>query len=341
MIIRENIPISSLTTMRIGGPARYVFTAENPAEIPEAFEFADMYHLPTFILGGGANTIGHDTLFPGVIVTSNFTGITETIENGVTFLKIMGATPWDDVVDYAVKRNLTGIEALSKIPGQSGAAPVQNIGAYGQDVSETFVEAEAYDTKTHKFTILTKADFHFSYRKSILNTTMRGRFFIISITLALREGKMSRPFYNSIEKYLLDHQTTDFSPASIRTIVSTIRKDKLPDPAEKASSGSFFKNVYLTTEADFKKAEKNGCPTYHGHDGVKINSGWHIEQAGLKGKLLHGMRISDKAALVLINESATGYADLAKARAEIVQAVYDKFGFFLEQEPVEIPTASR
>lgn len=146
---------------------------------------------------------------------------------------------------------------------------------------------------------------------------------------------MPRPFYNSIEKYIAENGETDFSPKNIRKIVSEIRADKLPDPAEKASAGSFFKNVYLS-EAEAKTAEENGFPVYHGHDGLKINSGFLIERAGLKGKLLNGMRVSDKAALVLINESANSYADLASARAEIIETVKNDSGFTLEQEPVEL-----
>ena len=168
-----------------------------------------------------------------------------------------------------------------------------------------------------------------------MNTTEKNRYFVISIFLELKKGEMSRPFYNSIEKYIEQHKITDFTPGSIREIVSEIRADKLPDPKEKASAGSFFKNIYLT-EDEAKTAEINGLPVYHGHDGLKINSGWLIENAGFKGKLLHGIRVNEKAALVLINESAKNYEDLAAARAEIIAAVKEKFGYTLEQEPIEL-----
>ena len=331
MKIRENVPISELTTMRLGGPAKYLVEIEETADIPKAYHFAAEKNLPVFILGGGANTIGHDEGFDGVIIKSIMTGI-EINDSKIT---AMGGEEWDNVVAFACDRDLTGIEALSKIPGSAGAAPVQNIGAYGQDISDTFVSAEVYDTKDQTFKTLTKTDLGFSYRKSILNTTEKGRYFVISVTFTLQKGQMQRPFYNSIEKYISEHNITDFSPKSIREIVSNIRADKLPDPKEKASAGSFFKNIYLS-EDQAKTAEANGYPVYHGHDGLKINSGWLIEQAGLKGQLLHGMRINEKAALVLINESASGYSDLAAARTEIIDKVREKFGFTLEQEPVEI-----
>lgn len=335
MRINENILISSLTTMRLGGPARYVLEIEQPSDIPDAYGFAKTYNLPTFILGYGANVIGHDEGFNGVIIINRMQGIKETpIENGAK-LTIMGGEYWDNVVDYACKKGLTGIEALSKIPGLTGAAPVQNIGAYGQEIADTLESIDVYDSFNNTFLTLNKADLGFSYRKSILNTTDKNRYFVISINLILKYGQMPRPFYRSIETYIAEHNLTDFSPQGIRNIVSAIRKDKLPDPLEKASSGSFFKNIYLNNEqAD--AAEYKGYPVHRGKDGNKINSGWFIEKAGFSGQLLHGIRVSDKASLVLINEAATSYDELAKARDEIVSKVYDIFGFWLEQEPVEI-----
>ena len=369
MRVNQNILISSLTTMRLGGAARYVIEVERPEEVPDAYGFATQYHLPTFVLGYGANTLGHDEGFEGVIIINRMRGILEigqkwfsegppepgkarvsaprpwrraeatqpeeSHSDQSTRIKVMGGEYWDNVVAYACERGLTGIEALSKIPSLAGSAPVQNIGAYGQDISDTFVEAEAYDSATNTFVTLSKADLQFSYRRSILNTTAKNRYFIISITLELHPGSMSPPFYNSIEKFINDHNLTDFSPQGIRDIVSQLRADKLPDPLEKASAGSFFHNVYLTEEAAEIAADK-GIPVHHGKDGYKVSSAWLIEQCGFKGKLLHGIRVSDKAPLVLINESATSYNDLAKARSEITGKVYDRFGYWLEQEPVEI-----
>ena len=357
--------------MRLGGPARYVIEIEQPGEIPDAYGFAAQFRLPVFILGGGANTIGHDDGFNGVILINRMRGINIASSNQeelfegppergsarmsaprpwrraeatqpeksssdhLTTIQVMGGEPWDNVVAYACERGLTGIEALSKIPGHAGAAPVQNIGAYGQEVATSLTEVEAYDTVSGTFRTLSKSDLQFSYRKSILNTTESGRYFIISITLTLRQGQMPRPFYNSIETYIDTHHLTDFTPQGIRDIVSQIRTDKLPDPREKASAGSFFKNIYLTSQ-EAELAEDKGYPVHRGHDGNKLSAAWLIEQADLKGKLLHGIRVSDTAPLVLINESANSYADLAKARGEIISKVYDKFGYWLEQEPVEI-----
>lgn len=335
MRVNENILISSLTTMRLGGPARYVLEVEKPEEVADAYGFAEQYNLPTFALGYGANTIGHDEGFNGVIIINRMQGISESITEDGVLLKVMGGEYWDNVVEYACNKGLTGIEALSKIPGLAGAAPVQNIGAYGQEIADTLVEIDVYDTTEKSFKTLKKAELEFSYRKSILNSTAKGRYFVISITLLLKSGEMQQPFYKSLEKFLDDNGITDFSPKNIRAAVSAIRADKLPDPMEIASAGSFFKNVYVSDE-DADKYESKGYPVYRGKDGNKINSGWLIEQAGLKGQIFHGFKVSEKAALVLINESATSYEDLEKARSEITGKVYDKFGFWLEQEPVEI-----
>lgn len=338
MRVNENILISSLTTMRLGGPARYVIEIERPEDLPDAYGFAATYRLPVFVLGYGANTIGHDEGFPGVIIINRMRGITtEPIADGAR-LHIMGGEYWDDVVAFACEKGLTGIEGLSRIPGLAGAAPVQNIGAYGQELSDTLESIEVYDPSSRTTHTLSRAELHFGYRRSILNTTAQGRYFVISITLALHHGSMSQPFYRSIERYATDHGITDFSPAGIRTIVSAIRAAKLPDPMQQASAGSFFKNIFID-EPTAEVCEAKGYPVHRIPTGGKINSGWFIENAGFSGQLLHGIRVSPTASLVLINESAKSYADLAAARDEIISRVYDKYGFWLEQEPVEIPHA--
>ena len=335
MRVNENILISSLTTMRLGGPARYVLEVTSPQEVADAYGFAEQFRLRTFPLGYGANTLGHDEGFNGAIIINRMQGITDDFTADGARLKVMGGEYWDNVVAHACEKGLTGIEALSKIPGLAGSAPVQNIGAYGQQLSDTLESVDVYDTASRTFRTLTKENLHFDYRQSIFNTTERGRYFIISITLKLTPGEMPRPFYNSLERYIDDHSVTDFSPQSIRQIVSAIRDAKLPDPLKVASAGSFFHNIYISDE-EAEKAIEKGYPVHRGKDGNKISAAWLIEQAGFKGKLLHGIRVSDKAPLVLIKESAKSYNDLEKAREEIVGHVYDKFGWWLEQEPVEL-----
>lgn len=320
--------------MRLGGNARFCLDLQKPADVPEAFDFISNKNLPYFILGGGSNVIGRDEGFPGVILINHLKGIEilEKSDKSLT-LKGYGGEILDDFVAYGVNLGYSGMEALSTVPGTLGAAPIQNVGAYGQEISQTLESVEAYDSHTKTTVTITTPEMHLGYRRSIFNHGPDAdRYFIISATFKLTKNHLTPPFYTSLQAYIDTRHITDFSPKSIRKIVSEIRAAKLPNPTEIASAGSFFKNVYLSP-AEAKKAEAKGIPVW---DGGKVPSGWLIENSGLKGKEFFGFKVSDKAALILINEHAKTYADLEKAREAIQSAVYQKFGLHLEQEPVEI-----
>lgn len=335
MNIRENVPISTLTTMRLGGAARYVIDIDKIEDLSQAYAFAKEKNLPVYVLGSGSNIIGRDGGFNGVILVCKLTGmgiLREEKDEAVQLYSYSGEL-LDDFVTYGTEMGYSGMEALSAIPGTVGAAPVQNVGAYGQDISQSLVEVEVFDTETGEIKTLPKDQLELSYRHSIFNHgELVGRYFITKVVVELHKGHLTPPFYNSLQAYIDEHSIIDFSPDSIRQCVRAVRESKLPDPELIASSGSFFKNVYLSPE-EAAGAEAAGIPVW---DGGKVPSGWLIEHAGLKGQEFHGMRVSDKAALVLINESAKSYADLAAARAEIIKIVKDKFGFTLEQEPMEL-----
>lgn len=339
MKIHENVSLSNLTTMRLGGAARYVVELEGTNDIEATYDFASEKGLPVWVMGGGANTIAHDEGFEGVVLLNKLRGIEIINENDDEItIRAMGGEIWDDLVEFACERGYSGIEAMSKIPGTVGAAPVQNIGAYGQDIAGVIEQVEAYDTKLKKNVTLDKSEMGMQYRKSRFNTGEdKGRFLITAVTIKLQRKNLEPPFYSSLQRYIDEHKENNFSPKNIRRMVSKIREEKLPDPEKIPSAGSFFKNVYVDKK-NADKAEQSGIPIWRNEDGSgKINSGWLIESCGLKGKEFYGFRVSDKAALVLINEKAKNYQDLAKARAEIIDAVREKFGFVLEQEPVEIP----
>lgn len=345
--------IKDLVTMRIGGPARFVITVTEKEDIPEAYKFAKEHNLPVWILGGGANTFSKDEGFEGVIILDRIMGISqvetpegEEEKEGVAYFKAYGGEQWDDLVTFVSERGYSGVEAMAGIPGTAGAAPVQNIGAYGQEVTQVIVSVEAYDTKLKKFVIVPASEMKMSYRKSIFNSGENvGRYFIYSTTVRVKKGQLNPPFYRSLQAYVDEHGETDFSPLNIARMVKEVRNSKLPDPEKIASAGSFFKNVYLTDE-EADEAETRGIQVWRnakevGPDSPEkrtnlVNSGWLIEEAGLKGKVFHGMKVSDKAALILINESAKSYADLAAAREEIAKIIFEKFGFKIEQEPDEI-----
>lgn len=352
--IEENVPIRNLVTMRIGGPARFVITVTSKEEIPEAYQFAKERNLPVCILGGGANTFAKDEGFDGVIILDRIMGISEVerpeIESpkdgDIAYFKAYGGEQWDDLVTYVSERGYSGIEAMAGIPGTAGAAPVQNIGAYGQEVTQVIVSVDTYDTKTGEFVVIPASEMKMSYRKSIFNSGENvGRYFIYATTVRVKKGQLNPPFYRSLQAYIDEHHETDFSPLNIARMVKEVRNSKLPDPEKIASAGSFFKNVYLTDE-EADEAEARGIQVWRnakevGPDSPEkrtnlVNSGWLLEEAGLKGKVFHGMKVSEKAALILINEDAKTYADLAAARDEIANIVFEKFGFRIEQEPDEI-----
>lgn len=352
--IEENVPIRNLVTMRIGGPARFVITVTSKEEIPKAYQFAKERNLPVCVLGGGANTFAKDEGFDGVIILDRIMGISEverpeaesSKDGDIAYFKAYGGEQWDDLVTYVSERGYSGIEAMAGIPGTAGAAPVQNIGAYGQEVTQVIVSVDAYDTKTGEFVVIPASEMKMSYRKSIFNSGENvGRYFIYATTVRVKKGQLNPPFYRSLQAYVDEHHETDFSPLNIARMVKAVRNSKLPDPEKIASAGSFFKNVYLTDE-EADEAEARGIQVWRnakevGPDSPEkrtnlVNSGWLLEEAGLKGKVFHGMKVSEKAALILINEDAKTYADLAAAREEIANVVFEKFGFRIEQEPDEI-----
>lgn len=339
MKMRENVLISKLTTMRLGGRARYVAEVTNLPELKEAYDFSRERKLPVFVLGDGANTIGRDEGFDGVLILNRMRGI-EVVEetSDDVLVRAMGGENWDEFVEFCSERGYSGIECLAAIPGTVGAAPVQNIGAYGQEIAQTIDHVEAYDSREDEMVVIGRDEMKMSYRSTVFNTGAdAGRYFITAVTFRLEnDGWMEPPFYASLQKYLDENGISDYSPSSLARAVRAVRAAKLPDPAREASAGSFFKNVYLSDD-EAELARERGLKVYDKSDGRHmINAGYLIEQAGLKGARLHGFYVSDKAALILINESASSYADLAAARAKIVDTVFQKFGYKLEQEPVEI-----
>lgn len=339
MEIHTNIPLKNYTTMKLGGNARFMTEVHDPETVKEVCINAKKQNLPVFILGGGSNIIVHDEGYNGIVVRNRIMGfeVVSDDSNSTTF-KIGAGENWDEVVKRTVDLNLSGIEAMSAIPGTAGAAPVQNVGAYGQEIADTLVSLDAYDEQTEQFVTLASSDCGFSYRNSIFRSDQQGRYVITSITIRLFKAAPTPPFYAAIQTYFDEHSITLYTPEIIRNAVIDIRTNKLPNPDERPNTGSFFKNAIVEDwQLTDLKSNFPDIPTYDlGNDTYKVPSGWLIEQAGLKGKLLHGMRVHDKNALVLINESATSYADLAAARDEIIGAVRDKFRIIIEQEPLEI-----
>ena len=335
-----NIPLKNLTTMKLGGPARYFAEAHSAAELQTLYQAAAAKQIPVFVIGGGSNLIAHDEGYAGLVVRNKILGF-EIIADDLyaTTIKVGAGENWDAFVKRTVDMRLSGIEAMSAIPGTVGAAPVQNVGAYGQEIAGVLESLEAYDTVTNTFVSMQNADCEFSYRHSIFRGSEQGRYVLVNITVKLSKSLPTGPFYDSLQAYFDNAGITTFTQQIVRDAVVAIRSDKLPDPAVKPSAGSFFKNAMVeswlldelrTTYPDIK-AYDMGDGTY------KVYTGWLIENAGFKGQLVHGFRVNEANCLVLINESATGYADLDAARDEIIGKVRDVFRIQIEQEPLEIP----
>ena len=340
MDIHTNIPLKTLTTMRLGGPVKYFAEAHDPAELQAIYQDAVSKQVPTFIIGGGSNLVAHDEGYNGLVIRIKILGF-EVIADDLytTTIKVGAGENWDETVKRAVEMRLSGIEAMSSIPGTTGAAPVQNVGAYGQEIADTLVSLEAYDTTTNSFVTLTNEECEFSYRHSIFRGAQQGQYVITSITLKLSKSLPTPPFYESLQKYLDEQSVHTFTQQTIRDAVIGIRADKLPDPAVKPSAGSFFKNAIIDSWhlSDLQKTYPDIKAYDMGNGTYKVFTGWLIEKLGYKNQLIHGMRVNEKNCLVLINESATGYADLAAARDEIIGNIRDTFRIQVDQEPLEIP----
>ncbi|MFZ2544441.1 MAG: UDP-N-acetylmuramate dehydrogenase [Candidatus Saccharimonadales bacterium] len=339
MNIQTNIPLSTMTTMRLGGTASYVADITSIEELQQIYLNSAKLKLPVYIIGGGSNLIVHDDGFAGVIAHMKIPGIEIEEDNEETTTISAGAgVIWDDLVKFSVDRTLAGIEAMSGIPGTVGAAPVQNIGAYGQELADTLISLRAYDISKNTFVTLSANDCGFSYRQSVFRGNLEGKYVIVSITLKLYKIAPQPPFYDSLQQYFDDQNTTLFNVQVVRDAVLNIRAKKLPDPRILPNAGSFFKNIIVE---DWKRDELlqqyPEMPSFQlDETNYKIPAGWLIDTAYLKGETIHGIKVHDDNAVVLINQSATSYEDLALAREEIIGAVRDKFRITLVQEPLEL-----
>ena len=342
MNIQENVSLAGYSTMGLGGQARALTTIEGRMELLEALSWAQSNQLPVMMIGGGSNIVWRDEGFPGLVIVNKLQRY-ETFEEDETNVYVTAGSGeiWDVVVERTAQAGLTGIEALSLIPGTAGATPVQNVGAYGQEISQTLTTVEAFDTQARDFVNIPASECAFGYRTSRFKTTDHGRFFITAITLHLTRGNPKPPYYGSVQTYFQEHDITDVTPMVLRNAVVDIRRNKLPDPALVRNNGSFFSNPILSTDDMVRiRAGFPDIPSWTMPDGrVKIPAAWLIEQAGFKD--YHdpetGMATWPTQPLVLVNENAKSAADVISFRQKVLDAVADKFGVMLEQEPELLP----
>jgi UDP-N-acetylmuramate dehydrogenase len=348
MLLQENVPLAPLTTFRIGGPARFLIEAESPSHVEEAVTFARSRNLPLFVLGGGSNLVIADAGWPGVVLKISIAGIEQRpgqYEGKILFDAGAGES-WDRFVSHAVAAGCAGVECLSGIPGSVGGTPVQNVGAYGQEVSETIDSVEAFDLKDGQVRELCGEACGFSYRSSIFNTTDRGRFIILRVTYALTPGGSPHLVYADLKRHF--EQTVKSSTlAETREAVRAIRALKgmliVPDDPDCQSAGSFFKNPVLTDsehEDLQKRAAQKGLalPSYPALETKKkVSAAWLVEKSGFaRGYDVGHVGISSKHALAIVNRGGATATEVLKLKDEIQQRVYEIWGVKLEPEPVMV-----
>ncbi|MET0779567.1 MAG: UDP-N-acetylmuramate dehydrogenase [Candidatus Saccharimonadales bacterium] len=342
MNILQKVPLKSYSTMRLGGVAAYATDITDRQQIAEAIAWADERNLPVLMIGVGSNIVWRDEGFPGLLLVNKIKRFEEQQEDEENYYVTVGAGEvWDEVVARTAAKGMTGIEALSLIPGTAGATPVQNVGAYYQDVGQVLTTVEAYDRQEKQFVNIQKMDCAFAYRTSRFKTTDRGRFFITAITLHLLHQNPMPPFYPSLQAYFDQEQIHEFTPQVVRDAIIAIRSAKLPDPAKVANNGSFFANPFIDEGSLAQlQADYGAVPHWPAHDGrIKIPAAWLIEKTGFKD--FHdpetGMGTWPTQPLVLVNESARSTDQLIVFKKKIVEAVQLKFGITLEQEPELLP----
>lgn len=333
MDVLESKQLKNYTSMRIGGPATYIVTAHNEQDVADAAAFALEKNLPLITLGDGTNVVFSDEGFKGIVVVNEIAGFTIS----PTGIATIGAGEnWDETVAKTISAGFCGIESLSLVPGTTGATPVNNVGAYGQEISHTLVSVRAFDTQTNEFVELPNAECGFSYRTSRFKNEDHGRFIITNVKLQLKPigETYEPPTYPSLTAELTKLNLEHPNPQQVREAVIAIRTSKLPDPKTTPNVGSFFKNPIVTKNAaDQLKADYPNAPIYPHGENFKVAAGWLIEQAGLKGYHQNGITVYDKQALVLVNESASTFSELKKTYEHIQQVVYQKFNIQLEPEP--------
>ncbi|GGG95246.1 UDP-N-acetylmuramate dehydrogenase [Silvibacterium dinghuense] len=336
MQFREHVPLAPYTTFGIGGPARWFAEAVHEDEALEAVRFARERSLPLFLLGGGSNLLVSDEGFPGLVLHLASKGIEQ---NGGLFRAAAGEN-WDSFVSHAVSLGYAGIECLAGIPGTVGGTPVQNVGAYGQEVAETIVRVRTLDLETLAFTEMEAADCAFAYRRSLFNSTARGRYLVTRVDYRLTHNGQPRLNYADLKKYFVNQPKP--SLVEVATAVRAIRREKgmllVDGDPDCRSAGSFFKNPVISAGhyARLATAHGSAIPSYPAHaEHVKLPAAWLLDQAGFHKGFAQGRAgISSRHTLALINRGNATAADILALRDTIIAAVEAKFGIPLEPEPV-------
>ncbi len=347
MQVQENIPLAPLTTFRIGGPARFFVEGRTIADVEEAVAISRSRNLPLFVLGGGSNLVVGDSGWDGLVLKVGISGIeqrTDSDGEGRLLFDVGAGESWDGFVSRAVAAQCAGIECLSGIPGSVGGTPVQNVGAYGQEVSSTIESVQVFDLRDNQVRELCNEACGFSYRSSIFNTSERGRFIILRVVYALTPGGAPHLEYADLKRHFEERGTIP-TLAQVREAVREIRAQKgmliVEGDPDCHGAGSFFKNPILTEaqhEALTRRADARHLtiPSYPALEkNHKVSAAWLVERSGFaRGYTLGRAGISSKHALAIVNRGGATAAEVLALKDQIQQRVYDTWGVRLETEPV-------
>ena len=369
MQVQENIPLAPLTTLQVGGAARYFAELKREDDVREAAQVANERNLPLFVLGGGSNLLVADAGWPGLVLKIAIGGITTPDTRdapGHAVLFSVGAgVNWDDFVAQAVVQNCAGVECLSGIPGSVGGTPVQNVGAYGQEVSDTIESVRAFDLQQDRVVVLPKPACGFRYRASVFNGTQRGRYIILRVNYRLKRGGAPSLKYADLQRHFAERPAEAKTPPTLsetRAVVREIRRSKgmllVPGDDDCRSAGSFFRNPILG-EAQFKELTQRAaaqgveipsypatrfnkdrdtdeCANDNDKDAQrKVSAAWLVEHSGFsKGYHLGPAKISSKHALALVNSGQAAAADIVRLKEQIQDKVQQSWGIRLDPEPV-------
>ena len=334
--IRRDFSLRSFNTFGIDETASLYMEVKTVDDLMQVYRHASLMKMPRLIVGGGSNLVltGH---FDGLVLRMATKGVhIEREDKEYVYVNASAGEKWHDLVSWTLKNGLGGLENLSWIPGTVGAAPVQNIGAYGAELKDCFFSLKAFDFEKGTLIELGKADCRFAYRNSVFKNALKNRVAILEVTLALPKNWKPNMAYVEVEREVKRRGITEPAPAEISSIIVEIRQRKLPDPAVLGNAGSFFKNPAITAERLSElKINYPGIPAYVQTDGrYRIAAGWLIDQCGWKGRRMGNAGVCETQALVLVNHGRASGADIVALAKAIEKEVFDRFAIRLEPEPV-------
>ncbi len=333
--IKTNYDLSPHLTMKVGNRAKFFAIIKSREDFLEAINFAKKEEIDIFILGGGSNTVVTKAL-ESFVLKNEIKGISVKKETkSHVYLEVMSGESWMKLVNYSVNQGLYGLENLASIYGTLGAAPIQNIGAYGAEFSQVFESLVALDLKTAKEKVFKNEDCKFGYRDSVFKRRYKNRFFIYSLVLKLKKQGRLNLSYGQLAQELEKRGIEKPGPKDVAVLVNKIRAEKLPNPAILANTGSFFKNPEIKTEKLKEiQVEYPDIPVFPSDKKgmIKLPAGWLIEKAGLKGKRFASLAMYEKQALILVNYGGAKGKDVIDMIARVKKVVKDKFGLDLEEE---------